>query len=115
MVPSSRNGPSSTAGGATCLSSRSNSGFMPTSWDAGGRTSDLVDGDDRLQAELERLADHEFGLRHRAFGGIDQHDHAVDHRQNALDLAAEIGVAGSGDDVDLGVFPLHRGALCQNG
>ncbi len=83
--------------------------------DARVRTIDLVDGDDRLQAELERLADHEFGLRHRAFSGVDQHDHAVDHRQDALDLAAEIGVAGGVDDVDLGAFPGHRGALGQNG
>ena len=76
---------------------------------------DLVDRDNRLQAELQRLADHEFGLRHRAFGGIDQHDHAVDHVQDTLDLAAEIGMARSVDDVDPGVFPLHRGALRQNG
>ena len=61
---------------------------------------DLVDGDDRLQADLERLADHELGLRHRPFGGVDQHDGAVDHRENALHLAAEVGVAGRVDDVD---------------
>ena len=76
---------------------------------------DLVDGHDRLQAELQRLADHEFGLRHRTFGGIDENDHAVDHRENTLHLAAEVGVARRIDDVDLGVFPMHRGALGENG
>ena len=82
---------------------------------AGVGTVDLVDDDDRLQAELQRLGDHELGLRHRAFGGVDQHDRAVDHDEDALDLAAEIGVAGGVDDVDAGVFPLHRGGLGQNG
>ena len=55
---------------------------------------DLVDADDRLEADLQRLADHELGLRHRPFGGIDKNDGAVDHRQDALDLAAEVSVAG---------------------
>src|SRR3984957_12073866 len=83
--------------------------------DAGIRAVDLVDGDDRLEAQLERLADHEFGLWHRTFGGVDQNDDAIDHRQDTLDLTAEIGVARRVDDVDLGVFPMHRGALGENG
>ena len=76
---------------------------------------DLVDADDRLQADLQRLADHEFGLRHRPFGGVDQHDGAVDHRQNPLDLAAEIGVAGGVDDIDAHVLPHDRRRLGENG
>ena len=76
---------------------------------------DLVDADDRLQADLQRLADHELGLRHRPFGRVDQHDRAVDHRQDALDLAAEIGVAGRVDDVDAHVLPHDRGRLGENG
>src|SRR6185437_15638447 len=40
---------------------------------------------------------------------------AVHHVEDALDLAAEIGVAGSVDDVDAGVLPLHRGRLGQDG
>ena len=76
---------------------------------------DLVDDDDRLQADLQRLGDHELGLRQRAFGGIDQHQRAVDHVEDALDLAAEIGVARRIDDVDAGVLPLHRCRLGENG
>ena len=76
---------------------------------------DLVDADDRPQADLQRLADDELGLRHRPFGGVDQHDRAVDHRQDALDLAAEIGVAGRVDDVDAHVLPHHRGRLGEDG
>ena len=44
-----------------------------------------------------------------AFGRVDQQDDAVDHRQDALDLAAEIGVAGRVDDVDVG-----RRAVCSH-
>src|SRR5208283_3696875 len=40
---------------------------------------DLVNRHDRLEADLERLADDEFGLRHRSLGRIDQNDSAVDH------------------------------------
>ena len=76
---------------------------------------DLVDRDNRLEAEFQRLADDEFCLRHRAFGGVNEDDDAIDHVQNTLDLATEIGVAGGIDDVDAGFFPLHRGAFGENG
>ena len=74
----------------------------------------LVDDDDGLEAELERLGDDELGLRQRAFGGIDQHERAIDHAEDALDLAAEVGVARRIDDVDAGVVPLDRGRLGQD-
>ena len=60
----------------------------------GGGLVDLVQHHDGLQPQRQRLGCHELGLRHRAFGGIDQQADAIDHRQDALDLAAEIGVAG---------------------
>jgi len=75
---------------------------------------DLVDHHDWAQAQTQRLAEHELGLRHRALGGIDQQQHAVDHGQNALDLAAEVGVAGGVDDVDARALPDHGGALGQD-
>jgi len=52
---------------------------------------------------------------HRPFGGVDEHDRAVDHRKNALDLAAEIGVARRVDDIDAHALPHHRGRLGQDG
>ena len=64
---------------------------------------------------LSALDDHELGLRQRPFGGIDQHQRAVDHVEDALDLAAEIGVAGRVDDVDAGVLPEERGHLGEDG
>jgi hypothetical protein len=42
---------------------------------------DLVDYHDRRQVGLERLAQHEAGLRQRALGGIDEQHDAVDHLQ----------------------------------
>ena len=76
---------------------------------------DLVDDDDRAQALLERLGDDELGLRQRSLGGVHQHDGAVDHVEDALHLAAEVGVAGRVDDVDARVVPEDRRALGQDG
>ena len=72
---------------------------------------DLVDDDDRLQAQFQGFARHEFGLGQRAFGSVHQNDNAVDHRQDAFDFAAEIRVAGGVDDIDAGVFPHQGGDL----
>ena len=76
---------------------------------------DLVEHDDGAQAEGERLGGDELGLRHRAFGGVDQQADAVDHAEDALDLAAEVGVAGGVDDVDARALPVDRGALGEDG
>ena len=68
---------------------------------AGVLTVDLVDHDDRAQLMLKRLLEHEPRLRHGPFGSIDEQEDAVRHRQHALDLAAEVRVAGGVDQVDL--------------
>ena len=75
---------------------------------------DLVDHDDRLEADLERLRHHELGLRQRTLGGVDQHQRAVHHVEDALDLAAEIGVARRVDDIDAGVVPENRRRLGED-
>ena len=64
------------------------------------RAVDLVDHEDDRQVGVQRLAQHEAGLRQRALGRVDQEHDAVDHRQAALDLATEVGVARGVDDVD---------------
>ena len=61
--------------------------------DAGVGAVGLVDQEDDGQLRLERLAQHEAGLRQRALARVDEQHDAVDHRQAALDLAAEVGVA----------------------
>ena len=63
-------------------------------------TVGLVHQQDHRQLRLERLAQHEPGLRERTFRGVHEQHHAVDHRQPALDLAAEVRVPGGVDDVD---------------
>mmetsp|Transcript_43703 Transcript_43703/g.77039 ORF Transcript_43703/g.77039 Transcript_43703/m.77039 type:complete len:444 (+) Transcript_43703:726-2057(+) len=81
----------------------------------GARLVDLVDDDDRLQAQGQRLLGDEAGLRHRAFLGVDQQHHAVHHGQRALHLAAEVRVPRGVDDVDVGAAPADRAVLGQDG
>ena len=80
---------------------------------------DLVEAEDRAQAHLQRLAQHELGLGHDAFFGVHQEDAAVHHTEDPLDLAAEVGVAGGVDDVDAGLarfsVPEDAGALGEDG
>src|SRR5579883_2119940 len=76
---------------------------------------DLVDYDDRAQIELQRFSQHETSLRHDAFGRVHQEQHALHHLQHALDLAAEIRVAGRIDDVQLDVAVVDRRILREDG
>ena len=76
---------------------------------------DLIDDDERLLAQSERLFQHETGLGHTALKGVDQKENAVHHHEDALDLAAEIGMSGGIDDIDLGVSVHDGGVLGQNG
>ena len=70
---------------------------------------------ERRAAERERLAEHEARLRHRPVEGVHDQEHAVDHPQDALDLAAEVGVARRVDDVDAGVLPDDGRRLGEDG
>ena len=79
------------------------------------RFVDLVQNNNRTQAQGQRLGGHEFGLGHRALGGVNQQHNAVHHGQDALDLATKVSVAGGVDDVDARAFPFDRSRLGQNG
>ena len=63
------------------------------------RAVDLVDDQHDRHVGVERLAQHEPGLGQRTFRRVDQQHDPVDHGESALDLAAEVGVAGGVDDV----------------
>jgi len=76
---------------------------------------DLVDHHNDPVAQLQGLGEHEAGLGHGALGGVHQQDDAVDHLQDALHLAAEVGVARGIHDVDLGVLVPDGGVLGQDG
>ena len=65
--------------------------------------------------KLQRLGQDEPGLGHGAFKAVHQQQHAVHHFEDALHLAAKVGVAGGVDDVDLGVAVMHGGVLGQDG
>ncbi len=76
---------------------------------------DLVDDHDRLEAEIEGFLQHETGLRHGAVQGIHQQQHRVDHLQHPLHLAAEVGMAGGIDDIDLVAAVVDGEVLGEDG
>ena len=78
------------------------------------RPVELVHHDDRLEAERERLSRHEPRLGHRALDRIDEQQDAVDHPQDALHLAAEIGVARRIHDVDVHALEVDRAVLRED-
>ncbi len=77
-------------------------------------TVDLVDDDHRNETLSKRLLRNKTGLRHWSLNGIDEQQHAVDHREHALDLAAEVGMTGGIDDIDAITVPVERGVLGEN-
>ena len=70
---------------------------------------DLVYHHNHLVAQLQGLGQHKPCLGHGALGGVNQQDNAVDHLQDALHLAAEVGVARSVHNVDLHPAVLNGG------
>ena len=72
---------------------------------------DLIDNDNDLVAQLQRLLQHEAGLRHRAFCCVNQQNNAVYHLEDTLYLAGEVGVARGIYDVDLYALVMYRGCL----
>ena len=75
---------------------------------------DLVDDEDHRQPGLERLAQDEARLWQRPFARVHEQQHAVHHRQRALDLTTEVGVPRRVDDVDLDVAEPNGGVLGQD-
>ena len=76
---------------------------------------DFVDDDDGMQSHVEGFLGDEAGLWHRAIHGVHQQENAVNHGEDALDFAAEVGVSGGIDDVDLVVFPADGGVFRHDG
>ncbi len=75
---------------------------------------DLVDHDDRRAVERQSLPEDEARLGHGPIERIDDEQHAIHHAEDALHLAAEVGVARGVDDVDLRPFPPDRGVLRED-
>ena len=83
--------------------------------DAGIGAVDLVDGNHQAQVLLQSLLQNKTGLGHAALSSVHQQQHAVDHLQHALDLAAKVGVARGINDVDLDTLVGAGAVLGQNG
>ena len=64
------------------------------------RTINLVDNDYRNLIKFKSFPENEPRLRHTAFKRIYEKQNAVYHLENALNLTAEIGMAGSVNDIN---------------
>ena len=80
----------------------------------GVRPVDLVDQNDRALLPLDRLLQDEAGLGKGSLRGIHEEQHALDHRQDAFHLGAEVAVPRSIDDVDDGVAIPNRRVLGED-
>ncbi len=76
---------------------------------------DLVDHEHHGQAPLERLAQHEAGLRQGTLARVHEQEDTVDHRERSLDLSAEISVPRSVHDVELHTSMADGGVLREDG
>ena len=66
-------------------------------------------------AQLQCLGQDEAGLGHGALCGVHQQNDAVDHLQDALHLAAEVGVARGIHNIDFYIAVLNGGILGGDG
>ena len=76
---------------------------------------DLIDDHDGFLAQFKRFLQDEARLRHAAFEGVYQQEHAVGHIQDPFHLASEIAVARSVDDVDFHALIDDGNVLRQDG
>lgn len=72
---------------------------------------DLIDNNEDFLLERKSLFEDEARLGHAALERINEQKHAVDHHEYALDLAAEIGMAGSVNDIDFHTVIVDGGIL----
>src|SRR6476661_8494932 len=75
---------------------------------------DLVNYDDWLESVFKRFTQNKTRLRLWPIVGVDNQKYAVHHFHDALDFAAEIGVAGCIDNVDAVAVPLKGSILGAN-
>ncbi len=75
---------------------------------------DLVDRHDHREMARHRLLEDIARLRERAFRGIHEQQHRIDHEQRPLDLAAEVRVTRGVDDVEADPVVVDRGLLGED-
>ena len=79
------------------------------------RAVDLIEDDDRPEADFERLREDESGLGHWTLLGVDEEKNGVDHAEYPFDLAGKVGVAGGVDNIDFIIFEENAGMFRENG
>src|SRR5207244_11113003 len=67
-----------------------------------------------LQSQRKCFPRDEACLRHRTIYSVDQEQNAIDHGQHALHLAAEVGMAGCVNDVDVRAVVSDRAVLRED-
>jgi len=82
---------------------------------AGIGSVNLIEQHDGGQTGLQGLLQHIARLRKRAFAGVNQKEHAVNHAQRAFNLAAEVAVARRIDNIDFRAVVPQRRVFGQNG
>ena len=107
-------GPRTGTSGASRSKNSSSVSSTTSAIRASGRSTLLMIGTTG-RSDFEGFAQHEAGLGTRAFGGVDEQHRAVDHREGAFDLAAEVGVAGGVDDVQAALAEAEGGLLGEDG
>ena len=78
------------------------------------RAVDLIDAYDDRQIQVQRFAQHKFGLRHGPFKSVYYQNDAVDHFQDPFHFPAEIGMSGSVYNIDFYTVIKYGGIFGQN-
>src|SRR5689334_20539165 len=72
---------------------------------------DLVDHQHWRKPSFQSFAENIAGLRKRSFTSVSKQHHSIDHLERTLNLAAEVAVTGSVDNVDLHIAIEDRRVL----
>ena len=82
---------------------------------AGLGAINFIHDHNRPMTSLQRFPQHKLGLGHRAVNRINKEQNAINHIHDALDLTAEIGVAGRINNVDFAVLVNDGSGFRENG
>ena len=75
------------------------------------RTVNLIQDNDYPMPEFQRAAQYKTGLGHGTLRGVNQQDNTIDHLQNTLNLAAEVGMARRVHNIDFGIPIIYSSIL----
>src|SRR5690242_10679176 len=76
---------------------------------------DLIEHDDRSEADFKGLGEDESGLGHWTLLGVNEEKNGVDHAEDPFYLAGKVGVAWGVDNIDFIIFKENTGMFRENG